>query len=140
MSGSVEKRSTADETVKDLGDGEYVVADGDAVADGDRIVVDIDGREIGVFRIDGEYYAYPNVCQHQQGPLCEGTVTGTVDASFDREELDLEIDWTDEGEVLSCPWHGWEYHLRTGQCLSRTDLRLPSFPIEERDGDVVVSL
>jgi hypothetical protein len=61
MSGSVEKRSVADEGVEPLGDGEYAVATADDLADGDRVVVEIDGREIGVFRLDGEYYAYPNV-------------------------------------------------------------------------------
>ncbi|MFW5918027.1 MAG: Rieske (2Fe-2S) protein [Haloferacaceae archaeon] len=121
-------------------DGAYAVASAADLDDGDRVIVDVEGREIGVFRIDGEYYAYPNVCQHQRGPLCEGTVTGTVEADFDREALDLEIDWTAEGEILSCPWHGWEYHLRSGQCLSRPDLQLPSIPVEERDGSVVVSL
>lgn len=123
-----------------LDENEHVVAEAGELADGDRVVVEIDGRSLGVFYLDGDYYAYPNVCQHQQGPLCEGPVKGTTEASFDRDSLDLEIDWTDEGEILSCPWHGWEYHLRTGQCLSRTDLKLPSFPVEERDGDVVVSL
>lgn len=125
--------------VEPRGDGEYAVADAADFADGDRLVVEIDGRSIGVFRVDGEYYAYSNVCQHQGGPLCEGMVTGTAEASFERATLELDIDWTNEGEILSCPWHGWEYHLRTGQCLSRTDLRLPSFPVEERNGEVIVS-
>lgn len=125
---------------RDSGDGEHVVAAAADLADGERVVAEIGGREIGVFRLDGEYYAYPNVCQHQRGPVCEGTVTGTTEAEFDREALDLEVDWAKEGEVLSCPWHGWEYHLRTGRCLSRPELQLPSLPVEERGGDVVVSL
>jgi nitrite reductase/ring-hydroxylating ferredoxin subunit len=139
MSGDLDTEPI-DSDVRERPDGSYAVADAGTMDDGDRVIADIDGREIGVFRIDGEYYAYPNVCQHQQGPLCEGAVTGTVDADFDRDSLDLNIDWTDEGEVLSCPWHGWEYHLRSGQCLSRPDMKLPSYPVEERDGVVVVSL
>lgn len=138
MSGSSQSDGT--HTVESRGDGEYAVADADDLQSGERVVVEIDGRSVGVFCLDGEYYAYPNVCQHQNGPLCEGTVTGTTEAAFDRDSLELDIDWTNEGEILSCPWHGWEYHLRTGQCLSRTDLRLPSFPVDERNGEVVVSL
>ena len=117
---------------------EHVVAD--AMADGERVIAEVDGVEVGVFRVDGEYHAYPNVCLHQNGPLCEGTVTGTTEANFDRESLDLDIDWANEGEILSCPWHGWEYHLRTGICLSRADRRLPAYEVYERDGQVVVSL
>jgi nitrite reductase/ring-hydroxylating ferredoxin subunit len=119
---------------------EHVVAAVEDLEAGERVVVEVAGREIGVFDLGDEYVAYPNVCQHQQGPLCEGTVTGTTEADFDRDTLDLDIDWTKEGEVLSCPWHGWEYHLRSGQCLSRQDLRLPGFDVEERDGQIVVSL
>ena len=99
---------------------EHVVAE--ALADGERVVAEVDGVEVGVFRVDGEYHAYPNACLHQNGPLCEGTVTGTTEASFDRESLDLDID------------------LRTGHCLSRADLRLPAYEVYERDGQVVVSL
>ena len=122
------------------GASEHVVAAAEDLDDGERVVAEVDGLEVGVFRVAGELYAYPNVCLHQNGPLCEGTVTGTTEARFDRERLDLDIDWAKEGEVLSCPWHGWEYHLRTGHCLSRTDRRLPAYDVFERDGQVVVSL
>ena len=123
-----------------LAENEHVVADADDLADGERVVAEVDGVEVGVFRVGGDLYAYPNACLHQSGPLCEGTVTGTTEADFDRDTLELDVDWANEGEILSCPWHGWEYHLRTGHCLSRTDLRLPAYDVYERDGQVVVSL
>ena len=119
---------------------EHVVATEAEFSDRDRIVTLLEGREIGVFEVDGEYHAVLNWCVHQGGPCCEGTLTGTREATYDRERNEVELDWVKEGRILSCPWHGWEYHLRTGLCLSRQDLRLPSFPVEERDGEVVVSL
>lgn len=103
----------------------------------DRVVYEFEGREIAVFELDGEYYAYLNWCVHQGGPVCEGPVQGTVEASFDRETLETSLEYTREDEILSCPWHGWEYDLQSGECLSRAGRRLPSYPIEV-DGDELV--
>jgi nitrite reductase/ring-hydroxylating ferredoxin subunit len=48
--------------------------------------------------------------------------------------------WEREGEILSCPWHGWEYDVTTGDCLSRRKARLVSHDVRVRDGHVVVEL
>ena len=95
---------------------------------------------MAVFRHDGDYYAYLNWCFHQGGPCCEGTLTGTYFATYDRETRDTTLRWDREGEILNCPWHGWEYDLRTGDCLSRTGRTLPSYPVEVRDGEIVVTM
>lgn len=119
---------------------EYVIAKAEEFEDGDRLVAEVQGREIGVFKIDGEYHAYVNWCAHQSGPPCEGRLTGTIDAKFDSENLEQELTYCREGEILNCPWHGWEYDIKSGECLSRAGISLPSYPVEEKNGDIVVSL
>ncbi|SEH15648.1 Ferredoxin subunit of nitrite reductase or a ring-hydroxylating dioxygenase [Natronorubrum sediminis] len=118
----------------------HVVAEADEIADGERVVTQLEGREIAVFHQDGEYYAYLNWCAHQGGPCGEGPLTGTEIASYDRESGDVERSWEREGEILNCPWHGWEYDLTSGDCLSRNGITLPSYQVEIEDGKIVVEL
>jgi nitrite reductase (NADH) small subunit len=51
---------------------EYVVANVDDLPEGRHVVVEVQGREIGLFNVRGQYYALPNACFHQNGPLCHG--------------------------------------------------------------------
>ena len=118
----------------------YAVAEADEIGDGERVVVELEGREVGVFNVDGEFYAHLNWCAHQGGPLCEGTLTGRVDASYDREALRTEVEWVDEGETLICPWHDWEYDVKSGRCISNPDFELPSYPVVVEDGTVFVDV
>ncbi|HWE61911.1 MAG TPA: Rieske 2Fe-2S domain-containing protein, partial [Chloroflexota bacterium] len=57
---------------------EYVVGRIDDLPQGSRRIVRAGRLEIGVFNVEGRYYALPNVCAHQFGPLCEGVITGTL--------------------------------------------------------------
>lgn len=120
--------------------GEYTIAKVDEINEGERITVQIEGREITLFKIDGEFHAYTNWCAHQSGPICEGTLTGTRKAEVDQESGTIETEWCREGKILSCPWHGWEYDVVTGECLSQNGVKLPSHPVEIKDGNIVVSL
>ena len=119
---------------------ECIIAREDEIPEGERIIVQVEGREIAVFNINGEVFAYTNWCLHQGGPICEGALTGTSKETFDRETLTNEFSWGREGEILNCPWHGWEYDVRTGECLSRSNRDLHSYPVTVKDGDVVISL
>lgn len=71
------------------------------------------GREVGVLRsADGEYFAIRNRCPHMGARLCAGDVSGTWLPSAPGERR-----YGLHGRVLRCPWHGWEFDLRTGQTL-----------------------
>ncbi|WIV68736.1 Rieske (2Fe-2S) protein [Natrialbaceae archaeon AArc-T1-2] len=118
---------------------EYVVAKEKELQDGERIIVQVEGREIGIFNIDGEYVAYTNWCVHQGGPCTEGSITGTKRADYDPDEREVSLNWSDD-DILNCPWHGWEYDIKTGECLSRKKVRLPEHEINIRDGEIVLSL
>lgn len=121
-------------------EGIYTVARAADIEDGERVIVEIEGREIGVFNVDGEYHAYLNWCVHQGGPLCEGSLTGRVEASYDRTSLETEIEWTAERETLVCPWHDWEYDVRSGECLSDRTCELPSYPVDVDGGEIKIRL
>jgi nitrite reductase (NADH) small subunit len=119
---------------------DHVIAREDDFEDGGPIVAEIEGREIGVFRIDGEYQAYLNWCPHQAAPVCEGRTHGQWEASFDRDTLETSKSWREDKPVLNCPWHGWQFDLNTGTCLSDGDISLPTYPVRAEDGDIIVSV
>lgn len=79
-------------------------------ANGDRKILDVNGKSIGVFRVDDRFYAIRNRCPHQFGPLCVGTL---AQRAISDGPGDLRMD--DGPPLIACPWHGWEYDLATGQ-------------------------
>jgi nitrite reductase/ring-hydroxylating ferredoxin subunit len=116
---------------------------------GSRRIVEIDGRSIGVFNVDGRFYALRNTCPHQGAPLCQGSLDGTYTSTRPGEYVRER-----EGEVLTCPWHGWEFDVTTGRSLfnpHRTRVRsyevtveagpdpsVPTFPVSVDDGVVLL--
>lgn len=119
---------------------EFTVAKEDEISNGEHIVAQVQGREIGVFQIDDKLYAFTNWCAHQSGPICEGYLGGTTEATFDLETLETTTEWIKEGEILTCPWHGWEYDIITGDCLSKNGIKLPKHDVRIEDGEIIVSL
>jgi nitrite reductase/ring-hydroxylating ferredoxin subunit len=77
-----------------------------------RIIETEDGRSIGVFNVHGKYYALRNYCPHAGAELCRGVVTGMNEPSGVGE-----FRWVREGEILRCPWHGWEFDILTGRSV-----------------------
>lgn len=77
---------------------------------GGRKIVEVAGRSIGVFNVGGEFFALRNQCPHAGGPLCGGMLTGFV-----RSEMPGEYDYVRKGEILRCPWHQWEFDVKTGR-------------------------
>jgi nitrite reductase (NADH) small subunit len=116
---------------------EYVVANITDLPEGSHIVVNVAGREIGVFNVHGHYYAYPNACFHQNGPVCKGSVSGTLVAS---QETDWRKQWVHDGEILVCPWHSLEFNLTTGQCIAFPKRRLPTYQVKVNDGQIAIVL
>lgn len=119
---------------------QHVVAGIDEIPPGEHIVVELEGRDIGIFNIYGEFHAYTSWCAHQGGPVCEGWLDGTTAADFDSEKLSVDVEWVKEGEILICPWHGWEYDVTTGECRSKPDVRLPEHSVHIEDGNIIVTL
>ena len=108
------------------------------ISDGGRRIVHDGAREIGVFHWQGAYYAYENLCVHQGGPACEGLLMHKVE-----DRLAADKSW--QGQRFSpdtmhfvCPWHGYEYDLKTGECAADRSLKLQKFDVVRRGEDLYV--
>lgn len=115
------------ESVDDL----HYVAEVDEFEHGDRVIVDLKGREIAVFNVDGEFHALSNYCVHQGGPACEGLISGSLEV-----DDEMELTYNSENKVVSCPWHGWEFEIESGDHLAPTDYRLPTYEVVVHNGAV----
>jgi nitrite reductase/ring-hydroxylating ferredoxin subunit len=114
----------------------FVVARYDEFQPGERRIVTVNGRSIGVFRVGDRFYAIRNRCPHQGGPLCEGRV-------FPRALSDVpgEVHLADGAPLLACPWHGWEYDLETGQSwIGASEPRVGSYPVSVEQGSTLAAL
>jgi 3-phenylpropionate/trans-cinnamate dioxygenase ferredoxin subunit len=106
----------------------------DEIGPGGRKIVEIDGRSIGIFNVGGRYYALRNTCPHAGARLCEGTLSGLVTSDGPGEYT-----YEREGEILRCPWHGWEFDVTTGRSWfdpARTRVRAYEATVEPADADL----
>jgi len=94
---------------------DMVVADAAAIPDGERMIVQVGDRSIGVFHHGGKWYALHNYCLHRGGPVATGSL---------------------EGDTLTCPWHGYQYDVTTGKFLLDPGVGLDTFSVEMSDGKV----
>jgi 3-phenylpropionate/trans-cinnamate dioxygenase ferredoxin subunit len=99
---------------------------------GQRKIVVLEGRSIGVFNVKGSFHALRNACPHQSGPLCQGKLIGLLRAT-DPDHLELSRD----GEIIRCPWHGWEFDVTNGRSVFNPHkLRVRSYEVTiEPDDD-----
>lgn len=121
-----------------------------------RIVESEDKISIGVFNVDGEFYALKNVCPHRMAPLCQGEITGHVTS-----DAPGHAEMCGPDSIIRCPWHGWEFEISTGRsvfnphkvrvktypvsvdpvCGAETgDPSVESYPVEVVDGIITVLL
>ncbi len=110
----------------------YKVGTVDQVPAGACLQVEVNARAVGIFRVADGFRAYLNHCPHEGAPICDGAVRGTTLPSAPGT-----FRWGRENEILVCPWHGWEFSLPDGTCL--TDRRrLAGFPMEVEDNDLYI--
>jgi nitrite reductase/ring-hydroxylating ferredoxin subunit len=111
----------------------YVGPRVDEVPPGSRYIDTFGQREVGILNVDGRFYAFLNRCPHLSGPLCEGVVLGLVHSTGPGQ---IELD--DQRKMLTCPWHGWEFDLETGQSYwNPAGLRARQLPVAVEDGPSV---
>ncbi len=113
----------------------YIVAAVDEIPPGGRKIVTVAGRSIGIFNVNGEFFALRNRCPHQGGPLCEGKIWGMLQA-----QAPGELEYTRAGEILTCAWHGWEFDIRTGQSWCDPErLRVRRYDISVEPGNALAT-
>jgi nitrite reductase (NADH) small subunit len=79
----------------------------------------VDGQIVALFNVDGTYYACDGVCPHQGGPLAKGCLVGTV---------------------VTCPWHGWQFDVTTGEHATSRTIVQRRFPVRVEGSDVLIGL
>lgn len=105
--------------------------------EGEFVIINAGKHSVGIIRLrGGELKAVRNRCPHKSAPICRGIVGGTWPPSQPGE---LRFDR--DGEVLVCPWHGFEYDLQDGREMYRDmPTRLRFFAVAVRDGTVYVTV
>ncbi|MBI2656635.1 non-heme iron oxygenase ferredoxin subunit [Candidatus Woesearchaeota archaeon] len=95
------------------------VASASDLKPGEGKVVNANGTEVALFNVSGEFFAMNNTCLHRGGPLGEGFL---------------------EGDVITCPWHGWRYNVKTGANLMMPTAKVASYQVKVEGNDVFVSV
>src|SRR5437762_5881992 len=95
------------------------VAGAGDVAPGSGVVAEVKGQSVAVFNVDGTYYAIDNTCVHRGGPLGEGEL---------------------EGDIVTCPWHAWQYNVRTGVSTTNSSASVKTYQVKVEGSDVKVLL
>jgi len=104
-----------------------------------KIVVPFRGRAgIGIFNIRGGFYALRNICPHKGAPLCTGRIGGRMVAAGPPSTLEQTLVYESHGEVIRCPWHLWEFDIRTGRCLVDSRAQVLTFPLRVEEGTILV--
>lgn len=78
-----------------------------------------DGRMIALFNVDGRFFALDNTCLHRGGPLGQGVL---------------------EGECVTCPWHGWQYNVTTGEAVFNEQIKVATYEVQVEGDDICVGL
>ncbi len=93
------------------------VGEVDDLKPGQGKLVQVDGRDIALFNVNGADYAVDAICPHEGGPLHEGDV---------------------DGETIVCPWHGYDFNVKTGECSVDSELRVTTFVVKTEGNDVFI--
>jgi nitrite reductase/ring-hydroxylating ferredoxin subunit len=108
--------------------------------DGDRKIVQHGAHDIGVFHWDGQFYAYANMCLHQGGPACEGLIMHQVEDVIGPDKTWVGQKFSEERVNFVCPWHGYEYDIKTGECAADRRLRRKKYNVVRRGDDIFVNI
>ena len=86
---------------------------------GENKIVNVNGTDVALFNIDVEFFATNNTCLHRGGPLGEGLL---------------------EGDVVTCPWHGWRYDVKTGANVTIPSAKVATYQVKIEDNNVLVAV
>ncbi len=95
------------------------VANVSDILQGKAKIVNANGIPIALYNVGGKFYATHNTCLHRGGPLGEGEL---------------------EDKKITCPWHGWQYAVDTGQCINNPAAKLKTFKVEVKESEVYVEV
>lgn len=113
----------------------HIVARTSDIPSGGNKVVGVEGRDIVVFHVNDQFFALLNRCPHEGAPLdkaaCIARLTSPEPGVYQRTRV---------GEMLRCPWHGWEFDLRDGQSwFDPKRVKVRSYPVAVASGQELQS-
>ncbi|MBI1884294.1 MAG: Rieske (2Fe-2S) protein [Chlamydiae bacterium] len=89
------------------------------IPEGTGTALEVEGKSIALFNVEGSFYAIENTCKHRGGPLGEGSL---------------------EGKEVICPWHGWQYNVTTGECTTSPSISQAKYNVKVEGEEVWVEL
>lgn len=95
------------------------VAGADEIGAGSSKIVDVNGNSVAVWNLNGNYYAFQNVCPHRGGPVGEGEV---------------------EGNIITCPWHGFRFNVMTGACEHNAAMKISTYEVQVEGNDIKIGV
>ena len=111
-----------------------------AFTDRGRKLIESGGIEVGVFRLGDEFFAYENVCPHVGGPACQGKIIAKVEEVIAQDRTSKGLAFSETKINVVCPWHGYEFDIRTGRHHGNQRYRLKPMKVRVEKGEVIVSL
>src|ERR1700694_4856299 len=113
----------------------HVVAAVGDIPPGTRRLTQVNGRAIVVFNLGGEFFALNNRSPHRGGGRSEGRQTCLLESDGPRNYC-----YSRPGEIIRCPWHGWEFDIRTGQSwCDPTRVRARPYTVSVQSGTRLVA-
>jgi nitrite reductase (NADH) small subunit len=105
-----------------------------------RKIVGFENFEVGVFKLDGEFYAYLNTCPHLGGPVCQGKMINKVEEVIADDKTSKGMAFSKTKLHIVCPWHAYEFDIRTGIHPGNPRARLRKVKVAVVDGEVVIAV
>ena len=112
----------------------------DSISEHGRLVVDIGEKTVGIFRVNGRLFAYENTCPHMGGPVCQGLIIPAVREVINDKQVSTGYAFDESEMRIVCPWHGYEFKIETGSHPAKESIRLKAVPVEEKGGEVYVTV
>ena len=109
-------------------------------SDPGRKIVGFGNFEVGVFKLDGEFHAYLNLCPHMGGPVCQGKMIAKVEEVIAEDKTSKGMAFSKTKLHIVCPWHGFEFDIRTGIHPGNPKARLRKIKVAVESGDVIISV
>jgi nitrite reductase (NADH) small subunit len=109
-------------------------------SDPGRKVIALDRFEVAVFKLDGAFFAYLNHCPHMGGPVCQGKMIAKVDEIIADDRTSRGMAFSKTRLHIVCPWHGYEFDIRTGVHPGNARARLRKVAVAVSEGDVIVDV
>ena len=109
-------------------------------ADPGRRVIAFERFEVAVFKLDGEFFAYLNQCPHMGGPACQGKMIAKVEEIIADDRTCKGMTFSKTKMHVVCPWHGYEFDIRTGVHPGNPRAQLRKVTIAVSGDDIIIGL